>query len=46
MVILVSPNYLLMYYLNLEKFLNQPDADLYIMLAQVSESPPLDQEID
>ena len=36
----------LMYYLNLEKFLNQPDADLNIMLAQVSESPPLDHEID
>ena len=30
----------LMYYLNLEKFLNQPDADLKIMLAEVSESPP------
>lgn len=31
----------LMYYLNLEKFLNQPDADLNFMLAEASESPPL-----
>ena len=30
----------LMYYLHLEKFLNQPDADLKIMLAEASESPP------
>jgi IS4 transposase len=30
----------LMYYLNLETFFNQPDADLKIMLAQASESPP------
>lgn len=30
----------LMYYLNLEKFLNKPDADLNIMLAEASESPP------
>ena len=30
----------LMYYLNLEKFFNQPDADLNYMLAEVSESPP------
>ena len=30
----------LMYYLNLEKFFNQPDADLSHMLAEVSESPP------
>lgn len=30
----------LMYYLNLEKFLNQPDADLNSMLAEASESPP------
>ena len=30
----------LMYYLNLEKFFNQPDADLNKMLAEVSESPP------
>lgn len=29
-----------MYYLNLEKFLNQPDADLKNMLAEASESPP------
>ena len=36
----------LMYYLNLEKFLNQPDADLNIMLAEVSESPPFEHEID
>ena len=34
----------LMYYLNLEKFLNQPDADLKIMLAEESESPPKDTE--
>ena len=31
----------LMYYLNLERFLNQPDADLNIMLAEASESPPV-----
>lgn len=31
----------LMYYLNLEKFLNRPDADMNIMLAEASESPPL-----
>ena len=37
---------MLMYYLNLEKFLNQPDADLNIMLAETSESPPLEHEID
>lgn len=30
----------LMYYLNLEKFFNQPDADLKIMLAEASEPPP------
>ena len=30
----------MMYYLNLEKFLNQPDADLKIMLAGASGSPP------
>lgn len=34
----------LMYYLNLEKFLNQPDADLKKMLAEESESPPDDTE--
>ena len=36
----------LMYYLNLEKFLNQPDADLNIMLAKASESPPQEPKID
>lgn len=36
----------LMYYLNLEKFLNQPDADLNIMLAEASEPPPQEHEID
>ena len=30
----------LMYYLNIEKFLNQPDADLKNMLADASGSPP------
>ena len=30
----------LMYYLHLENFLNQSDADLKIMLAEASESPP------
>ncbi len=30
----------LMYYINLETFFNQPDADLKIMLAQAAESPP------
>ena len=34
----------LMYYLNLEKFFNQPDADLKIMLADASESPPEETE--
>lgn len=34
----------LMYYLNLEKFLNQPDADLKIKLADASESPPEETE--
>ena len=34
----------LMYYLNLEKFLNQPDADLNSMLIEASESPPEDSE--
>ena len=34
----------LMYYMNLEKFLNQPDADLKIMLADASESPPEETE--
>ena len=36
----------LMYYLNLEKFLNQPDADLNGILAEASESPSLVHEID
>ena len=35
----------LMYYLHLEKFLNQPDADLYNMLANASEPPPEGIEI-
>lgn len=35
----------LMYYLNLEKFLNQPDADLNNMLAEASEPPPESIEI-
>lgn len=30
----------MMYYLNLEKFFNQPDADLKMMLAEASEEPP------
>lgn len=30
----------LMYYLNLETFFNNPDADLELMLAEASESPP------
>ena len=34
----------LMYYLNLEKFLNQPDADLNSTLIEASESPPEDSE--
>ena len=33
----------LMYYLHLEKFLNQPDADLNNMLAEASEPPPESQ---
>ena len=36
----------MMYYLNLEKFLNQPDADLKIMLAGASESPPMPSLFD
>ena len=31
---------ILMYYINLEKFLNQPDANLQILLAEATESPP------
>ena len=34
----------LMYYLNLQTFLNQPDADLEIMLERASEAPPDDTE--
>ena len=34
----------LMYYLNLHTFLNQPDADLKIMLERASEAPPDDTE--
>jgi hypothetical protein len=33
-----------MYYLNLEKFFNQPDADLKMMLLGTSEPPPGDNE--
>ena len=36
----------LMYYLNLQTFLNQPDADLKIMLEQASEAPPDDKEYE
>ena len=36
----------LMYYLNLEKFLNQPDADLNGILAEAPESPPQKPEFD
>ena len=31
---------ILMYYINLAKFLNQLDANLQILLAEVTESPP------
>ncbi len=31
---------MMMYYLNLEKYLNQPDADLKMMFVEVSEAPP------
>ncbi|MBQ6761111.1 MAG: IS4 family transposase [Prevotella sp.] len=34
----------LMYYRNLQTFLNQPDADLKIMLERASEAPPDDKE--
>lgn len=34
----------LMYYLNIYKFFNQPDADMKNMLAEVSESPPQQTE--
>lgn len=33
----------MMYYLNLETFFNQPDADLKIMLAKAAESPPVEE---
>lgn len=33
----------MMYYLNLETFFNQPDADLKIMLAKAEESPPMEE---
>ena len=36
----------LMYYLHLERFLNQPDADLNKMLAEASESPPQEPGFD
>lgn len=36
----------LMYYLNLYTFFNQPDADLKNMLAEASESPPQQTEIE
>ena len=36
----------LMYYLNLEKFFNQPDADLNKLLAEVSKSPPQKPDFD
>ena len=34
----------MMYYISLESFFNNPDADLKIMLAEASESPPTDAE--
>ena len=34
----------LMYYLNMEKFFNQPDADLNKMLEEIAESPPKIEE--
>ncbi len=36
----------LMYYLNLHTFFNQPDADLKNMLAEASEAPPKDEGKD
>ena len=36
---------MLMYYINLEKFLNNPSLDLEIMLIEASESPPETSEI-
>ena len=35
---------MLMYYINLESFFNQPDADLKIMLEDVAEVPPDESE--
>ncbi len=35
---------MLMYYINLESFFNQPDADLKIMLEYVAEVPPDESE--
>jgi len=35
---------MLMYYINLESFFNQPDADLKIMLEEVAEPPPDEHE--
>ena len=35
----------LMYYMNLEKFLNQPDADLRLILAEALESPSESSQI-
>lgn len=37
---------ILMYYLNLESFLNQPEADLKMMLANASEPPPIPSLFD
>ena len=36
----------LMYYLNMQAFFNQPDADLKIMLAHAAEAPPEEVEND
>ena len=33
-----------MYYLNLQTFLNQPDADLKIMIEMAAEAPPNETE--
>ena len=35
---------MLMYYINLDKFLNNPSHDLEIMLIEASESPPVTNE--
>lgn len=34
----------LIYYLNLHAFFNQPDADMKSMLAEAAESPPIQDE--